>query len=102
MINKSLYLSQYLLKSKENESRIKWNVGDIIINYIDYKNDKWVKGTIINIFDKEEGKIIIVFDNKKNTQRFDKLIGTFIKTILKIIILFNQLYVYIHYIIIYM
>eukprot|EP01084_Bolivina_argentea_P014513 27124_1 len=42
-INKSLYVTQNLLKNKENESRLKWNIGHILIIF-DYKNEKWVKG----------------------------------------------------------
>eukprot|EP01084_Bolivina_argentea_P031702 58683_1 len=40
MINKSLYVTQNLLKNTENESRIKWNNGSILIIF-DYKNEKW-------------------------------------------------------------
>eukprot|EP01084_Bolivina_argentea_P300759 518690_1 len=42
-INKSLYVTQNLFKNKENESRIKWNIGNILIIF-DYENEKWVKG----------------------------------------------------------
>eukprot|EP01084_Bolivina_argentea_P281942 482507_1 len=50
MINKSLYVSQNLFQNAENESRIQWNVGSILIIF-DYENNKWVKGKIKNIFD---------------------------------------------------
>eukprot|EP01084_Bolivina_argentea_P222914 377270_1 len=43
IINKSLYVSHNLLTNKENETRIKWTIGWILIIF-DYENNKWVKG----------------------------------------------------------
>eukprot|EP01084_Bolivina_argentea_P162741 283168_1 len=45
MISNSLYVTQNLLKNKENNTRIKWNIGNILIIF-DYKNEKWVEGEI--------------------------------------------------------
>eukprot|EP01084_Bolivina_argentea_P076269 138206_1 len=52
IINNSLYVTQNLVSNKENETRIKWNIGSIV-SVFDYENYKWVKGKIINIFYKE-------------------------------------------------
>eukprot|EP01084_Bolivina_argentea_P076264 138193_1 len=49
MISNSLYVTQNLLKNKENETRIKWNIGNILIIF-NYKESKWVKGKIKNMF----------------------------------------------------
>ncbi len=98
-INKSLYVTQNLFKNKENESRIKWDIGNILIIF-DYQNEKWVKGKIINIFNEniewkgyswsdttytaESEWFCISYDNKKrNVQRFSNDIGPIYKNNIK-------------------
>ncbi len=90
-----MYVTQNLFKNKENESRIKWNIGNILIIF-DYENNKWVKGKIINIFQKnvedqygngyraESEWFCISYDNKKrNVQRFSNDIGPIYKNDIK-------------------
>ncbi len=90
IINNSLYVTQNLLLKIENETRIKWKIGNILIEF-DYENNKRVKGKIGNVFDKEveyyddileeeykansEWFCIEYENNKRNVQRFSNEIG---------------------------